>query len=62
MGLAGTFILLALWLALAFRALQRGDTLLAGILLAAGVVLTIYRLRRLQRPADPGHPNDPTRR
>ena len=62
MGVPVTLILLAVWLALAYRAWQRGDLLLAGILLAAGVILTIYRFRRLSRPPPSDHPDDPTRR
>jgi hypothetical protein len=60
MGLALTLALLALWLTLAFRAFQRGDVLLAALLLAVGVGLTVYRLRRLNRPVARSNPDDPT--
>jgi hypothetical protein len=60
MGLALTLVLLVLWLTLAYRAFQRGDVLLAAILLAVGVGLTLYRLRRLKRPLTPSNPDDPT--
>ena len=59
MGLAVTLVLLVLWLTLAYRAFQRGDLLLAAILLAVGVALTLYRLRRLNRPVTPSNPHDP---
>jgi hypothetical protein len=48
MGPAVTLVLLVFWLAVAFRQFQRGDLLLAGVYLAVGAVLTIYRLRRLR--------------
>jgi hypothetical protein len=60
MGLAVTLVLLVLWLTLAYRAFQRGDLLLAAILLAVGVALTLYRLRRLNRPVTESNPHDPT--
>jgi hypothetical protein len=63
MGLPVTLILLAVWLVLAYRAWQRGDLMLAGVLLAAGVILTLFRMRRLNRRAlTPPPPDDPTRR
>ena len=60
MGLSVTRVLLAPWLTLAYRALQRADLLLAAILLAVGVALTLYRLRRLNRPVTPSNPRNPT--
>ena len=45
MPVAVTFVLLAFWLVLAYRAYQRGDLLLAGVFVAVGVVLTVYRYR-----------------
>ena len=39
-------LLLVFWMFLAFRALQRGDTTMAIILVVLGIVLTAYRLRR----------------
>jgi hypothetical protein len=59
MGPAPTLLLLVLWLALAYRALQRGDLLLAAILVAVAVALIRYRLRRLRRPLTPGNPDGP---
>jgi hypothetical protein len=59
-GLAVTLVLLLVWLTLAYRQFQRGDLLLAGVFLAVGIVLTVYRLRRLSRPAAPGNPNPPS--
>jgi len=43
MPVAVTFVLLAFWMVLAYRAYQRGDLLLAGVFVAVGVVLTVYR-------------------
>jgi len=59
-GLAVTLVLLLVWLTLAYRQFQRGDLLLAGVLLAVGIVLTVYRLRRLGRPAASGNLNPPS--
>jgi len=59
-GLAVTLVLLLVWLTLAYRQFQRGDLLLAGVFLAVGIVLTLYRLRRLGRPAAPGNLNPPS--
>jgi hypothetical protein len=39
-------LLLVFWIFLAFRALQRGDTTMAMILVAIGIALTAYRLKR----------------
>jgi hypothetical protein len=62
MPVAVTFILLLLWLALAYRVFQRGDYLLAGIFLLVGISLTVYRIRRTRKRSEgttsPG-PNDP---
>ena len=33
---------------ISYRQYQRGDMVLAGIFLAVGIVLTIYRIRRAQ--------------
>jgi hypothetical protein len=59
-GLAVTLVLLLVWLTLAYRQFQRGDLLLAGVFLAVGIVLTVYRLRRLGRPAAAGNLNPPS--
>jgi hypothetical protein len=56
---AVSLVLLVFWLAMAYRAWQRGDMLLAGVFLAVGVMLTIYRLRSAAaavRSADSGNP------
>ena len=39
-------LLLVFWMFLAFRALQRGDTQMAIILVAVGISLTAYRLAK----------------
>ncbi len=46
MRLAIVVLLLVFWIFLAVRALQRGDTALAGFFLVIGVALTAYRLRK----------------
>jgi hypothetical protein len=46
MPVALALILLVFWSALAYCAFQRGDLLLAGVFIAVGIALTIYRLRR----------------
>lgn len=35
------------WMVLAYREYQVGDSLLAGVFLAVGTLLTAYRLRKL---------------
>jgi hypothetical protein len=59
MGLAVTLVLLVFWLAMAYREFQRGDLLLAGVLLAVGVVLTLWRFRRLVGPGESSPPRRP---
>jgi hypothetical protein len=49
MPVAVVLVLLVFWAVLALRAFQRGDLVLAGVFIAVGVVLTIYRLRRASR-------------
>lgn len=46
MPVAVTFVLFVFWMVLAYREFQRGDTLLAGVFLLVGLVLTVYRYRR----------------
>lgn len=46
MPVAIVLVLLLFWAVMAFRAFQRGDLLLAGVFLAVGIALTVYRLRR----------------
>jgi hypothetical protein len=56
MGLAVTLVLLVFWLVIAYRAFQRGDLLLAGVFLAVGIILSIFRFQRLVRPQGPSSP------
>ena len=49
MPVAVVLVLVVFWAVMAFRAFQRGDLLLAGVFLAVGVALTVYRLRRASR-------------
>ena len=46
MSVAIVLVLLVFWAVMAFRAFQHGDLLLAGVFLAVGIALTVYRLRR----------------
>jgi hypothetical protein len=48
-----TAVLCVFWAALACREFQRGDLLLATVVLAVGVVLTIYRPRPAKKEARP---------
>jgi len=45
MPVALALVLLVFWGVLAYRAFQRGDLLLAGVFVAVGIALTVYRLR-----------------
>jgi hypothetical protein len=54
-----TLVLLVFWLAMAYRSFQRGDLLLAGVFLAVGVMLTVYRLRRAANSGGPATPKQP---
>ncbi|HTC14520.1 MAG TPA: hypothetical protein VK695_01835 [Steroidobacteraceae bacterium] len=51
MGLAVTVVLALFWFAVALRAYQRGDMVMAGILALVGVVLTVYRVQLLKKRA-----------
>ncbi len=51
-----TIILAVFWCVMAYRAFERGDNLMAVVLLAVGVALTFYRLRSARKPS----PNSPT--
>ncbi len=46
-------ILLVFWLFLAYRAFQRGDMAMAGVFLAVGIALTVYRFTRRKAPPGP---------
>ena len=35
------------WIVMAYREFQRGDMVLCGVFVLAGVALTLYRLRKL---------------
>jgi hypothetical protein len=39
-------LLLAFWMFLAYRALERGDTTMAIVLVVVGISITAYRLKR----------------
>lgn len=54
-----TLVLLVFWLAMAYRAFQRADMLLAGVFLAVGVALTVYRLRGADKSAGSSTPTQP---
>ena len=41
--------LLVFWIALSYRAMQRGDLLMAGVYLLAGVALSVYRYKSLRK-------------
>ena len=45
MPIAISALLLCLWLAIAWRLLQRGEPLLACLCAAIGILLALYRLR-----------------
>ena len=38
-------VLLVFWMVMALRAFQRGDLLMAGVFVAVGIALTVWRLR-----------------
>lgn len=46
MGKPLVFLLLVFWIFLAYRALERGDTVMAALFGVIGISLTVYRLRR----------------
>jgi len=45
MGKPLVFLLLAFWIFLAYRAIERGDTVMAAVFVVVGISLTLYRLR-----------------
>jgi hypothetical protein len=45
MGKPLVFLLLVFWIFLAYRALERGDTVMAAVFGVVGISLTVYRLR-----------------
>jgi len=45
----GVIIALAIfWIVMAYRQFERGDMVLGGVFVLAGIALTIYRLKRIQ--------------
>jgi hypothetical protein len=46
MGKPLVLLLLVFWLFLAYRALARGDTVMAVLFVVVGVAITAYRLQR----------------
>jgi hypothetical protein len=56
MPVALTVVLLVFWLAMAYRAFQRGDMLLTTVFLLVGIVLSVYRLRRAGKSVGPTGP------
>lgn len=55
MPVALTAVLLVLWIAMAYRELQRGNLMLAGVFLLVGIALAVLRLR-VRRAASPRGP------
>jgi hypothetical protein len=53
MPVAVTMVLMVFWLVMAYRQFQRGDLLLAGVFLAVGIALTVFRLRRASGSGKP---------
>ncbi len=41
-------VLCIFWIVLAYRAYERGDTMLAGVFILAGIALTAYRVSKLR--------------
>jgi hypothetical protein len=48
MRIAVIVALCLFWVAMAYREFQRGDMMLAGVFILAGVALTAYRVSRLR--------------
>jgi hypothetical protein len=44
MPIAVSAVLFVFWIAMAYRAFQRGDMLLAGVFALVGIVMTVYRV------------------
>jgi hypothetical protein len=51
MPIAVTVVLFVFWIAMAYRAFQRGDMLLAGVFALVGIVLSVYRYSAAQKLA-----------
>jgi hypothetical protein len=43
MPLAVAAVLFVFWIAMAYRAYERGDVLMAGVFALVGIVMTVYR-------------------
>jgi hypothetical protein len=52
MPIAVTAVLFIFWMAMAYRAFERGDTMLTVVFLLVGVVLTAYRYRIGKKAAE----------
>lgn len=59
MPIAVTLVLAVFWVVMAYREFQRGDLLLAGVFLAVGIVLTVFRYRAATKNAASARPGDP---
>jgi len=51
---AVTAVLFVFWILMAYRAFQRGDLLMAGVLFAVGIVLSVYRLGLVRKRSGAG--------
>ena len=51
MPIALTLLLFVFWMALAYRAFQRGQMGLAGLYLLVGIALTVYRYTAARKAA-----------
>jgi len=58
MPIAISVLLLCLWMAVAWRAYQHGQLLLAGVCAVAGILLSFYRLK-LWRARQKARTDDP---
>jgi hypothetical protein len=49
MPIAVTAVLFIFWIFMAYRAFERGDLVMAGVLVLVGIVLTAYRYSAAQK-------------